>query len=586
MSDSSFALVPVSPPALRAGAVMDYVEIEQKDAFGMTLPPAGRFVLEGSPAAAELARRLFPAQTARKADKAIFEAHPDDVPDIDYLISRWAVDLTPAASARLEDLRRRGSAPDHAEIGGSWFRGVLKPYQEGGVDYLLSNARALLADEMGLGKTVQALAAIDRARAYPAVIVCPPHLVAHWAAKAGEFLGAYETGSLPTTGGGPRYAVLKGTRIEGGLPPAEIYIVHYLTLYAWAKLLADARPLASVWDEAQEMRSDSTRKAAAIAQVSDCAMRSWGLTGTPIHNRGLEMFTVMNALRPGCLGTKGAFVELWCNGYDKRVVTDPHGLGEYLRDRAFMLRRTKDEAALDLPEKSRFTQALEISDGDAALFRELIREAADLARQAGDAEGFERARLEAEAIASARRATGVAKSAAVGAFVRGILETEEPTLVFVHHHAVIDKLKAMLQPFAPSEITGRMTLSQKVDQAQRFISGETNCCIIGLRAAAGLDGLQARARVVVMGELDWSPAVHRQAEDRAHRMGQLGSVLVYYLVSLTGFDSDMMEVLALKEGQLAGVLDEDAPDEAALAANAAAAKRHMSGILDRLRRMA
>ena len=91
-----------------------------------------------------------------------------------------------------------------------------------------------------------------------------------------------------------------------------------------------------------------------------------------------------------------------------------------------------------------------------------------------------------------------------------------------------------------------------------FMEGRTNLLCISLRSASGLN-LQ-RASCVVFGELDWSPAVHSQAEDRAHRIGQQDSLLCYYLVSPRGSDSDMQDALGLKVSQFVSIMGDSRPD--------------------------
>lgn len=116
--------------------------------------------------------------------------------------------------------------------------------------------------------------------------------------------------------------------------------------------------------------------------------------------------------------------------------------------------------------------------------------------------------------------------------MRALLENGERVLLFAHHHAVMDIYRQELHAFSPAFITGRESGAQKEEAAARFMQGRTNLCCVSLRAASGLN-LQ-RASCVVFGELDWSPAVHSQAEDRAHRIGQRDSLLCYYLVSPQG----------------------------------------------------
>ena len=166
------------------------------------------------------------------------------------------------------------------------------------------------------------------------------------------------------------------------------------------------------------------------------------------------------------------------------------------------------------------------------------------------------------------------------AFVRALLDGGEKILLFAHHHAVMDIYKKELHAYKPVFITGRESVNQKDAAVAAFMSGRTELCCISLRAAAGLN-LQ-RASCVVFGELDWSPAVHSQAEDRAHRIGQEDSLLCYYLVSPRGSDQDMQEALGLKVSQFLGIMGDEAPDPLSQQESVSLARAHIRRLLSRV----
>ena len=141
------------------------------------------------------------------------------------------------------------------------------------------------------------------------------------------------------------------------------------------------------------------------------------------------------------------------------------------------------------------------------------------------------------------------------------------------------RLVQELHAFSPAFITGRESGAQKEEAAARFMQGRTNLCCVSLRAASGLN-LQ-RASCVVFGELDWSPAVHSQAEDRAHRIGQRDSLLCYYLVSPQGSDADIQEALGLKVSQFLGLMGERAPTPDLMQSDADYARRYVEKLLSR-----
>ena len=238
----------------------------------------------------------------------------------------------------------------------------------------------------------------------------------------------------------------------------------------------------------------------------------------------------------------------------------------------------KQEVLAELPPKRRLVQEI---DADDRVYRELMRPVMEMlgSLKALHPDAKERVLLEDRISAGERQATGVAKAPFVAAFVRALLDSDEKVLLFAHHHAVMDVYKKELAGYKPAFITGRESTVQKEQSVQRFMDGATNLCVISLRSAAGLN-LQ-RASCVVFGELDWSPAVHSQAEDRAHRMGQQDSILCYYLVAPQGSDRDMQDALGLKVSQFVQLMGDRAPDMQDVQSAQRAARRHIERMLER-----
>ena len=162
-------------------------------------------------------------------------------------------------------------------------------------------------------------------------------------------------------------------------------------------------------------------------------------------------------------------------------------------------------------------------DWDDEVYREYMRPVFDALRTLrGETDASRRAIIEDAISQTERQATGIAKAPYVCACVRALLEAGERVLLFAHHHAVMDIYRRELKRAHPVFITGRESESEKDAAVRAFMDGETALCCISLRSASGLN-LQ-KATCVVFGELDWSPAVHSQAEDRAHRIGQRDSL--------------------------------------------------------------
>ena len=521
------------------------------------------WAIKAEPCVTELAKRLFPGCDGRGRGVARFTAHRRIVGELNWLMQRYPLEIKEADRARwesaLDEAReyavRREQArtqPETAEPPKETFSGELLPFQKQGLAFLLASRRCLLADEMGLGKTVQALAFLAASSAYPAVLVVPPHLIRNWQRELERFL---------SPDGRLRVHVIRGLK-PYPLPEADVYIIHYLLLRGWKDVLPGQGFRTVIFDEIQELRHNGTSKYSAASLLSEACENAIGLSGTPIYNQGGEIWNVVNILDFHFLGDWESFSREWCYGYNSAMVAKPELLGEHLRREGLMLRRLKSEVLTELAPKRRLVQEI---DWDDAVYRELMKPVAEQLRLLRATDDPSRRALIEDAICQQQRqATGVAKAPFVCAFVKALVESGERVLLMAHHHAVMDIYKRELRALHPGFITGRETDKQKDAAVSAFMSGKSDLVCISLRSASGLNLQQATC--VVFGELDWSPAVHSQAEDRAHRIGQTDSLLCYYLVSPRGSDRDMQDALGLKVSQFVSLMGDApvSPEESAL----------------------
>lgn len=140
------------------------------------------------------------------------------------------------------------------------------------------------------------------------------------------------------------------------LPEADIYILHYLLLRGWKQTLPQLDFKCVIFDEVQELRHTGTEKYSAASLLSDSCERVVGLSGTPIYNKGGEIWNVINVLDFHFLGDWESFSREWCGGYGTQVVLKPDVLGAYLKREGMMLRRTKEQVLTELPPKRRLVQ--------------------------------------------------------------------------------------------------------------------------------------------------------------------------------------------------------------------------------------
>ena len=537
------------------------------------------WTVKGEPCVIELCKRMFPGSDHDKRGEARFTNHRRIVGELNWLMLRYPLEIASRDRERwekaLSGARSYAAARERIlngvqerEAPEGMFLGELRPFQKKGLAWLCATPRGLLADEMGLGKTVQALCALCSLRLFPAIIVVPPHLVRNWKAEIDRF--------IRIKGQPPRVHEIKGLT-PYALPDADIYIMHYLLLRGWKEILPNCGFRAVIFDEAQELRRAGTEKYSAASLLAESCERVMGLSGTPIYNQGGEIWNVVNILDYHFLGDWESFTREWCYGYGNNIVIKPELLGEHLRREGLMLRRTKAEVLPELPEKRRLVQEIDADDAVYMRLMQPVLEKLRLLRVDGTLTASARALMIDQISQGERQATGIAKAPFVCQFVRALLENGEKVLLFAHHHAVMDRYREELRSFNPVFITGRESGQQKEDAAAAFMQGRTDLCCVSLRAASGLN-LQ-RASCVVFGELDWSPAVHSQAEDRAHRIGQKDSLLCYYLVSPRGSDADIQEALGLKVSQFLGLMGEQAQPPALMQADADYARRYVEKLM-------
>ncbi|KAF6242845.1 DNA helicase [Nitrosopumilus sp. b1] len=445
---------------------------------------------------------------------------------------------------------------------GDLFKGSLLNFQKEGLDFLIkSSGNALLADEMGLGKTVQTLAYLaSETQAFPALIVAPLVTLNNWQREIGKFLkrksrnGRILDDQIPTS-----TIIRKGKREELG--EFDFYIINYELLDKRFHDLAKTKIKSIVCDEVQNLRSKTTKKYSAVKKLAalPTIQHRIGLSGTPIYNRGSEIWPIVDILRPGMLGSFKEFCGYFCfiNEKGKAIVLE--NKRESLRkelQKHVMLRRKKTDVLKELKDKVRYKEVID-ADTD-YYFNELNKIWKKLEEEQKDASSeFDKSASYQRAIQSERQVAGAAKLPHVINFVKNIMEIEESVVVFCHHKAIHQLLHKSLGEFSPVSVIGGQTDKTRQEQIDLFQEGKSKLMIAGLRA--GNVGINlTRARYVIFAELDWSPAIHRQAEDRLHRIGQKNTVFAYYLIGNGTLDDHVANVLVDKSYEIDAIMDEKA----------------------------
>lgn len=492
------------------------------------------------------------------------ELHWDDTPEhafeIDWMLARWPMDMTPDVATHLEtrareyrDMREQVDmvlAGYQPPLG---FSEAIRPprgYQEQACRLVWTSNGLLLGDDLGLGKSMSGLLVLRDPDALPALVVTLTHLPGQWVEELHK--------TLPWL---TAHAATKGSYYD--VPPdTDVLVMNYHKLVGWADHLA-GRCRTVIFDECQELRRGAGTPMAPICKyqaaqrVAVEARFRMGLSATPVYNYGGEIWHILNVLSPGSLGDLAEFSHAWCTGWgDKMRAKDPKALGTYLRDQGLMLRRTRSEVGRELPDVQRIVHTVDVNDDDVD---RLAVGADDLATKilAASTPNKERFTLSGEFSWKLRHATGMAKAQQVATFTELLLDSE-PVILFGWHIDVYDIWRDRLKAWNPQFFTGDETPKQKDASRQAFVDGESRLLIMSLRAGAGLDGLQEVCSVAVFGELDWSPGVHDQCIGRLNRDGQTTPVMAYFLAATSGSDPVVIDTLTAKRMQADPIRDPNA----------------------------
>lgn len=453
-------------------------------------------------------------------------------------------------------LARRPDQPDDA-----WRRAVtlaegLFPHQVEGVAFLVGRRRAILADDMGLGKTRQAIVSLQHAApAGPYLVVCPASVKRNWARE------------IEQAAPGASVSIIGGSNGSANTP-ATWTIVNYDILASHAASLATVAWAGLVFDEAHYLKNHKSGRSRLacqlVAQVADGREHPpavYLLTGTPLTNRPRDLFVLLQLAGHSLGRSFLSFAKRYCAaektdfGWKTDGASNLDELATQLH--GVMLRRTKSEV-LSLPPKLRTWLPIEVPTGIGA--RDLRRVVGLLTKQplgdaGGGADSNQRTRTQLLAhLTKVRQQLAVAKAGATVDFVTGAVEQGEKVIVFSCFDEPIQKLAARFGDQAVV-LTGRTPSDQRQGLVDRFQNDPHVRVFLANILAGGVGVTLTAATQVVFNDLDWVPANHWQAEDRAYRIGQTQTVNVTYVVARDTIDEFVQAVLQTKTALVSAVVD-------------------------------
>jgi len=472
-----------------------------------------------------------------------------------------------ASAERLVDLGRslrQGRGPKPVAPPAS-FKAELRPYQSDGLawlDFLREmEFGGVLADDMGLGKTVQALAflALEKAQGRldkPALIVAPTSVLPNWQAEAERF--APELSVLPLRGSERKQAF---SYIE----KADVVLTTYPLLMRDCDVLLDRKFHAVILDEAQAIKNPKAA-ISGIAHRIDARHRL-ALTGTPLENNLGEVWSLFQFLSPGLLGDETAFRRNF------RTPIEKHGdkaaqafLSQRLKP--FMLRRTKEEVAKELPPKTEIIEHVRLEGAQRDLYETVRSLMHQRVREEIAKKGLAKSHIVfLDALLKLRQiccdprllkmpqAQKVKRSAKLERLMEMLPEMVgegRRVLVFSQFTSMLALIEAELRKVNIPFVTLTGDTKDRSSPVKAFQSGKAPLFLLSLKA--GGTGLNLTAAdTVIHYDPWWNPAVENQATDRAYRIGQDKPVFVYKLMVEEGIEA-AIEILKSRKAALAEAL--------------------------------
>ncbi|HSB72286.1 MAG TPA: SNF2-related protein [Candidatus Methylomirabilis sp.] len=444
------------------------------------------------------------------------------------------------------------------------FAGTLRPYQVRGYSWLAFLREwgfgACLADDMGLGKTVQTLAMIQRDweanGKRPVLLVCPTSVVNNWQKEAARF-----TPDLPVMvhhGVGRK----KGEAFAHEVEKQSIVISTYALLHRDLEHLQGVAWGGVILDEAQNVKNPETKQARA-ARALPAGYRA-ALTGTPVENNVGDLWSIMEFLNPGLLGTQAEFKRRFFIPIQAEQDAEAAARLKRLTG-PFVLRRLKTDRSIiaDLPEKMEMKVFCTLTKEQASLYEAVAREAE---RTLDAAEGIQRKGVVLATLSKLKQVCNhpaqflgdnssipgrSGKLARLAEMLEEVLELGERALVFSQFAEMGTILQRHLQETFGREVLflhGGVPKRQRDQMVERFQAEDGRAPIFLLSLKAGGTGLNlTRANHVFHFDRWWNPAVENQATDRAFRIGQTRNVQVHKFVCAGTLEEQIDEMIERKQ---------------------------------------
>jgi len=448
---------------------------------------------------------------------------------------------------------------------------ILRPYQKRGLDFLAYLGSyafgGILADDMGLGKTLQVLSYLERERQRrgnaPSLIVCPTSVTHIWIGEVARFTPDLKV-QLLSAGSGREDVYQQAAHYD-------LLVTSYALARRDAESLAKIRFRTVVLDEAQQIKNPQAKISQVIKSLD--SEQRLALTGTPIENSVLDLWSIMDFVMPGLLGNEGHFRTT----FETPIMRDGDAEKQQRlakRVAPFMIRRLKTQVAADLPPRTEQTIECEMTPSQRKAYKEVVMRARREILREVDEHGIGRAQLSILAALTRLRqicnhpglvgehwledenASG--KFSAFLELVDSIVESGHRVLVFSSFTEMLGIIRETFdgRNMTYSYLDGTTKNRSKVLEDFKREDGPP-VFLMSLKAG-GVGLTVTEADYVVLYDPWWNPAIERQAIDRTHRIGQTKPVTAYRLVTIGSVEQKIQALQQRKQSLADSVITTDA----------------------------
>ncbi|MDB6064705.1 MAG: Non-specific serine/threonine protein kinase [Pedosphaera sp.] len=474
---------------------------------------------------------------------------------------------TPQAQALRERLKDfKGTPPTGLP---ATIQAELRPYQKEGFDFLchLTDIKlgGILADDMGLGKTLQTLAWLawlqerNTKNPKPSLVICPASVLHNWRREAERFTPHLKV--LVLESGAARHNLRKQ------IPQHDLIVTNYALLRRDLEALQKFAFGAVILDEAQFIKNPTAQVTQSVKQLR--ADHMLALTGTPLENRLLDLWSIVDFVQPGYLGNQDHFTQTYePRGEDAESAQRIARRRLSAKLRPLMLRRLKQRVAKDLPDRIEERRDCHLGEDQRKLYLAELRRSREQVFQTVAERGLNQSKIHVLAALTRLRQIcchpQLVGNDAVSGKTETLFELLDPlltdgqkVLVFSQFVQVLKLLEAECQrrQIRTHLLTGQTKQRQEVVNA---FQSDPNAAVFLLSLRAAGTGLNlTNASYVVLYDPWWNPAVEAQAIDRSHRIGQVNTVNAYRLIAPGTVEEKIWELQQSKAQTIADVLGEE-----------------------------